>query len=306
MSIFRTYKTIEDLLPGFMLEKEVSTQRKTTQSYRGNIMVFLDWLDSKGRRNEVIKKITDDDIREFFYYLGVEKGLDKPTCQRYFMHLRSLFMYADTKGEIDIVPFNSVVFPRKKKDQGAEVIHHNDLKPLLLEIKKVDPQLYLGCLIQYYCFIRPGREMRLLKIGDIDCETGLITVRQENAKNKLKQIVTMPQHLIDVCREYSIDTENKDLFVFGKKGMFGTKPISVNMLRWRFNAIRDSLNMSRGYKFYSFKHTGASMLHKSGISMRELMEQLRHTKLEATQHYLKQHCGIVNDRIRDNFPNPLE
>jgi hypothetical protein len=31
----------------------------------------------------------------------------------------------------------------------------------------------------------------------------------------------------------------------------------------------------------------------------------RHTKLEATQHYLKTHCGTVNDRVRDNFPNPL-
>jgi len=77
------------------------------------------------------------------------------------------------------------------------------------------------------------------------------------------------------------------------------------MLRWRFNNIRNALNLSTSYKFYSFKHTGASNLHMSGISMRELMDQLRHTKLDATQHYLKKHCGIVNNRIRDNFPDPL-
>ena len=43
---------------------------------------------------------------------------------------------------------------------------------------------------------------------------------------------------------------------------------------------------------------------KEHIPMRELMDQLRHTKLDATQHYLKKHCGIINTRIRNNFPDP--
>lgn len=115
----------------------------------------------------------------------------------------------------------------------------------------------------------------------------------------------MPQQLIDICLEYGIDTADKNLYVFGKKKKFNTKPNSVNMLRWRFNQFRERMELPKGYKFYSFKHTGASNLHMSGISMRELMDQLRHTKLDATQHYLKKHCGIVNDRIRDNFPSPI-
>ena len=47
-------------------------------------------------------------------------------------------------------------------------------------------------------------------------------------------------------------------------------------------------------------------VHKSGIPMRELMDQLRHTRLAATEHYLKKHCGIINERIRFNFPDPLK
>lgn len=82
--------------------------------------------------------------------------------------------------------------------------------------------------------------------------------------------------------------------------------MSENMLRFRFNKFKKALNLPNGYKFYSFKHTGASMLHKSGISMRELMDQLRHTRLAATEHYLKKHTGIINDRIRYKFPDPLK
>lgn len=305
MSIFRKYKTITGLMDGFLLEKETSTLHKTSQGYRGNINVFLLWLEDNRLKDVLIRNITENNITDFFYYLGKEKGLDKPTCGKYFEHLRALFNYAYDRGELNDVPFNHVVFPRKKKDQGADVISNVHLKPLLDYIKEKDPQLFLACIIEYYCFIRPGKELRLLKVGDIDCENGLITVQQMNAKNKLRQVVTMPQHLIDICKEYSIDTEDKSLYIFGKKKRFGDRPISINMLRYRFNKFRTILNLPNNYKLYSMKHTGASNLHKSGISMRELMDQLRHSQLSATQHYLKVHAGIVNDRIRDNFPSPI-
>lgn len=305
MNIFRKYKTTAELLPGFLLEKEVGIQHKSYMSYAGQLPVYTDWLQEHGYGNWPLRKITPEIISEYFYYIGRDRGLDRPTCEKYFLNIRQLYTYAQKRGEVDILPFALIVYPRKKKDQGAEVIQHNDLKPLLDEIKKDDPQLFLACMIQYYCFIRPGRELRLLKIGDIDLDQGIITVRQENAKNKLRQSVTMPQQLIDICIEHDIDKVDKSLFIFGCKGHFGKKAISINMLRYRFNQFRDRMNLSKGYKFYSFKHTGASALHQSGISMREVMDQLRHTKLDATQHYLKRHCGIRNDRIRNNFPSPI-
>ena len=220
------------------------------------------------------------------------------------MNLRQLWEYSRKRGEVDAIPFDNVAFPRKKKDQGADIIQKDDLKILLPYIKEHDPQLYLACIIQYYCFIRPGRELRLLKISDIALKEGYIIIRQENAKNKLRQIVTMPQQLIDIFYEYGVDKAERTLFVFGNKHRFGTRPVSINMLRWRFNKIRDKFEMPKGYKFYSFKHTGATALHYSGLPMIELMNQLRHTKLEATSHYIKKHCGVINSRVRDSFPSP--
>lgn len=305
MNIFKRHKTIEEMIPGFLLERETQGNLKTSMSYHSHIYVFVEWLKSKQLADLPMRRITSQDVADFFLYLAKEKGLDKPTCEKYFLHNRLLFVYAQKREEIDIIPFDLAVLPRKGIDKSAEVIHPEHLKLMLPEIKRVDPQLYLGCMIQYYCFIRPGRELRLLKVGDIDLIAGTITIRQEHAKNNTRQIVTMPNQLIELCLEYGIDTADKNLYIFGKKHKFGTKPICENTLRWNFNKVRDRLNMPTGYKFYSFKHTGASNLHLSGISMRELMDQLRHTKLDATQHYLKKHCGIVNDRIRDNFPSPI-
>ena len=305
MKLFRKYKTIEEILPGFLLEKEMVVQGRSFLPYLNHTRQFIEWLKIRGLADKPMSRISTTNITDFFLYLGRERCLDRPTCEKYFLDLRQLFNYALKHGEITYIPFDDVTFPRKKKDQGADIIQPIHLKPLLEEIKEHDPQLFLACMIQYYCFIRPGRELRLLKIGDIDCNLGLITIRQENAKNKQRQVVTMPQQLIDLCIEYGIDKEDKDLYVLGKKKRFNTKPNSINMLRWRFNQFRDRMELPKSYKFYSFKHTGASSLHMSGISMRELMDQLRHTKLDATQHYLKKHCGIVNERIRYNFPSPV-
>ena len=305
MGIFKKNKSIEDLMPGFLLEKEISIMRKTLYTYQHATHVFLDWLQKHNLNDVSIRKITSDDISDFFYYLSLERKLDKPTCQKYFLCLRQIWKYAEKMGEVEFYPFDRVVFPRKQKDQGAEVIRPEDLKEILNYLKEHDPQLYLAAMVEFYCFIRPGRELRLLKVSDIDCDRGIITVRQENAKNKTKQTVTMPTQLIELCREFGVDTAPQDYFVFGKKGKIAVKCTGVNSFRQRFCAIRKKLNMPEGYKFYSMKHTGASMLHLSGISMRELMDQLRHTKLDATQHYLKKHCGIINERIRDNFPSPI-
>lgn len=293
------------MMPGFLAEKMVAVQHKSFLPYLNNFRVFSDWLDSRGMSDTQMRKISQQDMADFFLYLGSEKNLDKTTCEHFLLNLRQLFRYALKRGEVEYLPFDLVVMPKKKPDRGADIIPQDVLKPLLLEVKEKDPQLYFACMIQYYCFIRPGKELRLLKIGDIDCDQGTITVRQELAKNKKRQVVTMPQQLIDICKEYGIDKADDSMFVFGNRRSVGDRSLSVNMLRWRFNKYRSKFDLPERVKFYSFKHTGASNLHLSGISMRELMDQLRHSKLEATSHYLKKHCGTVNERIRYSFPSPI-
>jgi integrase len=306
VDIFRRYKTFDEIVPGFLLEKEGEVQTRSMYPYNNHTRVFSYWLKEKGYSHYPLRKITPQMMADFFFHIGRGKGLDRTTCEKYFVSLRALWKYCVKWGEATELPFSLISFPRKKKDQGASMIQRDDMKTLMTHIKEKDPQLFLACNIQFYCFIRPGKELRLLRIGDIDMINGMITIRQEIAKNKRKQSVTMPQQLIDLCYEYGIDKADKNLFVFGTKRRFNKKPCSVNMLRCRFNAFRDELNLPKAYKFYSFKHTGASLLHMSGISMRELMDQLRHTNLSATAHYLKKQCGLVNERIKMGFPNMVE
>ena len=153
MNIFKRYKTIEELLPGFLLEREMQTKSKNAQAYNHHCFVFIEWLKSEKLFHLPLRKINDEIIAKFFRYIATEKELDRPTCEKYFLHLRLFFQYALKRNEIKRVPFDYVIFPKKGADKSAEVIHADHLKPLLDEIKRKDPQLFLACMIEYYCFI---------------------------------------------------------------------------------------------------------------------------------------------------------
>lgn len=306
MNILRKYKTFDELLPDHLQLRKIQLRRGTYDNYVSICSCFSKWLIANNYNTIPVIKITREIISHYFIYLANERDLDKTTCEKRLLMLQIFWRYAIKIGEVEKEPFDMVTLPIKKKDCSAQIISPNHLRVLLETIKKKDPQLFLACMIQYYCFLRPGRELRLLKVGDIDLKQGTIKVSAIVAKSERTEIVTMPLQLIELCNEYQLDTIDSQFYVFGKRHKPGPLVISENVLSYRFNKFRDKLGYPKGYKFYSMKHTGASALHMFGhISMRELMDQLRHTKLDATQRYVKKHGGIVNNRIRENFPSPI-
>ena len=122
MNIFRKYKTIEEMLPDFMLSKEGAVTKTVYGTYLCHIRILIEWLKDNHIANQPMKKITEENIRDFFHYIWRERHLDRGTCEKYFLHNRLLFKYAQKRGEIDTIPFDLVVLPRQEKDQGAEVI----------------------------------------------------------------------------------------------------------------------------------------------------------------------------------------
>lgn len=299
-------KTFSEILASFLNEKEIQLKKKSLSTYKSQNKVFCGWLSSQGKLDIPICDIKQEYISEFFLYLAREKDLDRPTCQKYYISIKAVFQYAKKRKEIIELPFDLVVFPSKKKDCSAQLIPQEVMKPLFDDIKENDYQLFLACMIEYYCFIRPGNEMRSLKPTNFDLNNGTIKIDASIAKNGRARVVTMPTKLIEYCKEYGIDKENNNRYVFGCNRYFDTKPVSENMLRYRFNRFRDKHKISKGVKLYSMKHVGATTLHQSRlVSTHDLMTQLGHSSLTSTQYYVKKLGGNVNSEIRNNFPSPI-
>jgi len=308
MSFLKRYKRFDEVLAAFLPEKEIQVCRKAYLSYTRTSDIFIAWLKSKDLFDKSMRKITAQDIADFSVYAAGLK-YDKPTCEKFIMNLKVIFKYALKRDEIDKLPFDRdlIVFPKKGKDCSAALIPSHVVPQLLADIKEHDPQLFLACMLEFYCGIRPGREVRLIKVRNFDLKEGVLTIEAEMSKNGKAGHITMSEELVEICREYGIAEADPDLYVFGKNKHMDTIPLSENMLRYRFNKYRDKYGLSHDVKLYSFKHIGASyLIHSKIIDILELKEHLRHANLGATQHYVKKVLGDRNNAIKTQFPNPLK
>jgi len=298
-------KNIRYYISEFLTNKKISVKPKTFQSYRSKLRIFCEWIEQNKYADYDVTQIDNKIIKEFFTFLSEERKLDRVTIVKYQQNIHDYFSYLLKLERIYINPVHSIEKPPKTKDCAARPISDYDLKELLTIIKGEDPQLYLACMFQYYLALRPGQELRLLKIKDVDFYNYRVVVTEENAK-KRRRTVDMPKELSELCQQYNVHHFDREFYVFGRNKMPGREPLGQNTLRNRFNTFRDRLGLPKIYKFYSMKHTGGGKLLESGRTLEELRNHFGHSSIESTDHYVKRHFGNRNKNIIYNFPKPFE
>ena len=118
-----------------------------------------------------------------------------------------------------------------------------------------------------------------------------IQIAPENAKNRSKAIVPMPEEVAQMIQELGYMNYPKEFYLFGRYNIPASKPMGKNTLRNRFNQYRDDLNISKQIKFYSWKHTGAISMVENGVSVWELQHHMRHSSITTTEEYIRQRAS---------------
>lgn len=290
----------------FLLYKKQSLRPKGYSSYQSKFRIFTLWLEKQGYGDYDIHSIDNNILVRFFDYLINERKLDKVTIKNYKVRLNALYTWMINKKYITNNPIFNIPTGQKTCDNAPRPILQGDMNELLDKIEHNDPQLYLACLMQFFCAIRPGTELRLLRIKDIDLWNSNIHINMLDSKTGRSEVIGMPKQLQELCIEsYHLNKYDKELYVFSINGTPGIKSLGRNNMRNRFNNYRELLNLSKDYKFYSFKHTGAGMMLDCGkFNIRELMEHLRHTDINSTFHYIRRYKGTTTEKIKKYFPNP--
>jgi integrase len=298
-------KTYSYFISIYIKDNVEGLSEETVATYKSRYRVFGLWLKSQSLENNDITTIDNSVIIRFFTYLKQDMNLSVRTYRSYTQLLGAFFDYLDKKGEIVKNPIYNIPENRNYKDMGAERIHKDNLDKLMKVLDKEDPQLALACRFEYYCGLRPGYEVRLMKVGDIDFRRGYGKVRitLENAKMSRRREVTIPDVFLDYLLDvWKLDKYSSDYYVIGKYNQPGEKHLGKNNLRYRFNAFRDRLKLPYDNKFYSFKHTGAITLAEQGETTINIRDHLGHTSIATTEHYLKRHGFNDSEIIRKNFP----
>jgi len=305
--------TLNVYLSEFLQETKIKVTPKTFESYQSKTRLFALWLERERLSENDISAITTDIILKFFDFLINERKLQGRTIQKYGQNLNQMFKSLLKKKKIFINPMPEEL-PRVANtvDFSAKPIRKDDIERFKKMIQKHDPQLWLAIQFEFYCFIRPGRELRLMKLQWIDFFNGTITIpsadvvkgnNEKISKNGKAETVLIPGHFLKtLLHDYQLDKYHKSLYVFGRNRVPGPDPMGANTLRDRFNKYRDAMGLSKDYKFYSWKHTGGVNASNAGIPVKDIQMQMRHHSLDVTDKYLRKMKGIDSDHLKNRFP----
>lgn len=273
----------------------------TLPTYQSKLRIFTNWIDAYYEPGNDISFISNQVIVKFFTWLISDQQRSRKTVGDYRYILGTMFEWFVAQKAIisnpvhDLPPCNTIC------DMAPYPIHEMDIEAFKQELVH-DPQLWLAVQFQYYCALRPGKELRMLKIKNIDFARGQVTINRTIAKTKTTRTMVIPREFLVELREQNLMNFDHDFYVFSLNGKPGKTLLGKNNLRFRFNAIRKKLNMPIEYKFYSWKHTGGVQASLAGIPDSHIQRQMGHTSIETTSRYLRRMTGFQSDYLKNQYP----
>jgi integrase len=277
---------------------------KTYKNYVSKYRTFDAWMTNKNLNGNDISAITPEIMRTFFLYLINDEKLARITIMKYRHMLDRLFTWCVKHKYIKVSPMQDLPDTTRENDQAPRPINEDDIDKLVKAIREQDPQLWLTVQLEYYCFLRPGLEIRLSRVGWFDLARGVISVPKEVVKTDANKVVIIPKQFREyLLEEWKLHLYPSYYYLIGQNGMPGTKPVGSNNLRNRFNVIRDKLKLPHTYKLYSWKHTGNARAADAGIPAYHRQMQNGHASMRSLEEYLKNKIGWKSKEIQENFPS---
>lgn len=276
----------------------------TVSTYRSKMRLFDAWLQNKQLADADISAITQPVMVEFMVFIIEKLKRSKVTVDNYRILLTAVFDFVRKDKKRKLYPNPCFDLPGTKRinDSAAEPILDDDIPVFKNAIEKNDPQLWLAISFEYYCFMRPRKEIRFLRISDINWGLAQIKVRYENSKTK-ERFVNIPRPLMTMLRqEYQLHTYPRNYYIFGHGGQPGPTHLSINNLSNRFADIRNNLQMPVMYKMYSWKHTGIIHARRAGVPDPQIQHQSGHTSIVTTERYMRKMVAPSSPELVENGP----
>ena len=276
---------VENMTADYLSGMRAAMAQKTYETYKSKLKYFAQWVRESGK---VCVSMTREDMVLFFRWLAEDRRLTRRSIGKYKQIVRSFYSWLQDRGEVTDNPVRDIPNYGCIVDNAPVPIEKSDIERLHEAISKDNPYLWLACEMQYYLALRPGQELRLLQVRDIDIEHKQIIVRAANAKNRSKSVLPMDEYLTARIVSLGVTNYAPDMYVFGTYNVPSRKPVGKNTLRNRFNKYRDDLGIDKRIKFYSWKHTGAISMVENGASVWELQAHMRHSSITTTEDYIRQ------------------
>ena len=276
------YQYVEDYI-GF-LSKEQHKAGNTVQSYRRDLLQFIDYLKSMG-----IKSVADSTRTTVLSYLITlqKKGRAASTVSRTLTSIRSFYIYLKQKGIVTADPSKDLEAPKVEK-KPPKILSTAELDMLMEQPRGTDPKgLRDKAMLEllYATGIRVS-EMINLDVSDINLNMHCISCSNSRGTRLIpmgnKAAQALEQYIKYARAEMVRGNDTPALFV----NCGGTR-----MSRQGFWKIIKQYQHQAGIEEeitpHMLRHSFAAHLLENGADMKSIQEMMGHADIASTQVYMK-------------------
>lgn len=293
----------------FLNIKKNVIAKSSYQTYQSKFRVFIAWMQRKNLIDNDISAITEKVMLDFIDYLVHEhknlkdksRGISNQMVNKYINTIRTVFKMVEDERKGYVNPMRKIEY-LKAQSTPSEVYTERMMRAVRDYTLEKDPQLWTIILFIYATFIRPG-ELRFLQVKNVDLFQGYVEVPAAIAKNRKRRRVQIPGYFSDYLAKMNLQQYPAESYLITTTKKPGKKPVGKNYMWNHFEKVRQHFNIPRNYKFYGFKHTGASDLDRAGVSLKTIQMQIDHHSLDMTDKYLQSLRKKRSDQIETLKPD---
>lgn len=243
---------------------------RTQEGYLLAVRLFIERV---GREPDTL---TDEDVRAYFLYLREERKLAPSSINIAVCALRFFFVHTMQR---DWQVFELL---RVNKPQRLPVVLSPAEVRAVLDVVR-HPVRRMALSTIYALGLRLGEGLSL-EAGDIDGERLMVWIR--DAKGAKDRGVPLPRPLLARLRRYwkTERPASSTKYLFVPPG--GSAPLHETTLQKTFSAARSDARLEKHATIHTLRHSYATHLLESGISLRTIQQVLGHKSLHTTELYM--------------------
>lgn len=283
--------TLQHALEIFIASK-TDRGKATLNRYRF-ILTLLKKFET-GHKPILLSETKTHHMQAFLDYIDEKRQVEAKTWNHYRSGLYALFRYFIQRDAITKNPISLITTRRVQKGQRHLPLTLEEVSAIRARAEaKGDSQFVLFMSLCFYALIRPGRELRFMRVGDI--QDGVIFIQKENAKSGKARRIEMVKALRKIVEAYNLAQYPADYYLFSALGRPGPEPVGHKYFYKRQIAHLKALGLhNRGHDLYCFKHSGAIQMIKSGFTAMEVQLMAGHENVQMTMDYLYNIGAISN------------
>lgn len=285
-------KAYRELIRDFQLYLERLGYNRSTQSaLPSRLQEFFHRMEQQGTTE--VQHITADHIEQHHEYLKERPNKTRPgTLSESQIHshlfaLKTFFNYQEESGNITSNPFSAISYPQPKKTERM-VLTQEQIKELYAACETMQDRAILALF--YGCGLR-REEAAKLNINDIHFKHQLLYVRQ--GKGKKRRVIPLGNQVNADLQNYylyerssyvkQITRDSQQAFMLNKHG---TRMMGLGYYS-RIKELMQKARLPKQISLHHLRHSIATHLLESGLSLEQVRDFLGHTNLETTQLYTR-------------------